>query len=254
MLNSLQSDTRVSEQYMVGFLMEQYAYLVLVSNISFLPERLNRQIDQTLPCPSLKGINEGTDIYGCLFGYSHQLYECITCICDLAAVRRSEGQQPSMSSTARYIDLQHGITSWMPESDSTDDGLAHSGYMYQQACLIFLHTSFHGPHPPTTSLVQAIEPLIRNFLEHFTQLSYEAASWTTISWPCHIAGSCMQDQGQREQISEIIRKSTIRMRLFHQIITTLSRLWTAMDADSTLYGPYGLEEVLSRSNINPCIG
>ncbi|CAO2652299.1 Nn.00g005820.m01.CDS01 [Neocucurbitaria sp. VM-36] len=254
MLNSLQNDTRVSEQSMVGFLVEQYAYLVLVSNISFLPERLNRQIDQALPCPSLGVINKGTDIYGCLFGSSHQLYECITCICELAAIRRAEGQQSSLSSSGRYLELQHNITGWTPGSDSMDDGLATAGYMCQQACLIFLHTSFHGPHPPTQYLVLTIEPLIERFLEHFTQLSYEAASWTTISWPCHVAGSCMKNEAQREQISEIIRKSTIRMRLFHEIISTLSRFWAEMDADTTLYGPYGLEEVLTRYNINPCIG
>lgn len=254
MLSSLQSDTRAAEPSLLGFLEEQYAYLALVSNIGFLPERLNRYVDRSLPSSSLKRLNEGTDNYGCLLGCSHQLFESISHICDLAAERRMEGQQPSISSSARYLNLLYTLDDWTPEIGLPDDGLINAGYMYQQACLIFLHTSFHGPYPPTPSLTLTIEPLVRDLLKHFTQLSYEAASWTTVSWPCFIAGSCMQFQAQREQICQVILQSTIRMRAIQQIIYVLSRLWAKMDANKTLYGPYGLEEVLRMYNINPCIG
>lgn len=254
MLLSLQRNLRPQDQEVVGFFEEQYSYLAVVSNVSPRTLGINHHVDRWLDRPSLDSLNRDSSIYGCLFGCSHQLYETIPRICDLAQRCRDENFEPCSQTRASCQALLASISAWEPDPSMCNDGLESAGRLYQEACLVFLHTSFHGPRPRTAQLDLAVKTALNRYLEHFSQLPYDSAPWTTISWPALICGSCMRDKDQREQLSSIIRRSTIQMRAIDNILHPLSLLWTAMERDDVLFGPYGLEEILAKNKLNLCIG
>lgn len=254
LLTLMRDGQSAADQNLLGFFAEQYAYLALVSNVSFRPGRLGRYLEPELPCQSLEELNSGTQIYGCLFGCSHQLYQSIPAICRLARKRQEEGSRLSESSTSQHHALLEMLLAWEPDPNSADPGFEDAGRMYQRACLIFLHTSFHGALPPTDGLFDLIEPLLESFVESFSRLSYESAAWTTVSWPVLVAGSCMQKQHQRDILGDVVRKSTFRMLAVENILRPLSLLWTDMDSGEDAYGPYGLEAILDRHHLNLCVG
>ena len=221
----LRESNAAADQGMLGFFAEQYAYLALVSNVSFRPGQLGRQLEPDLPCQSLEKLNFGTQIYGCLFGCSHQLYQSIPAICSLARLRQHEGSQASTASTSQYHSLLEALLTWEPDPDSADPGFEDAGRMYQRACLIFLHTSFHGALARTRELLKLIDPLLEAFISSFSRLSYESAAWTTVSWPVLIAGSCMRQQHQRDVLMDVVKKSTFQMLAVENILKPLSLRW-----------------------------
>lgn len=254
MLLSLRAQSATPDDDLFGFFAEQYSYLAVVSNISFRPEQFDRRIHQALPFASLSELNQGKTSYGCLFGCSHQLYESIPLICELARIRMIEADGQSSFTIGRYRSILSSLQSWKVEATFVGSGFDHAGRVYQQACTIFLITAFHGSRGPTAELFAEVEPCLDRFLIHLSQLSYESAAWTTVMWPILVAGSCMRCREQRDGLLKLIVDSTFEMRAVQNMQYPLSLIWSEMDKNADIYGPNGLESVLGRYKVHLCVG
>ncbi|EED17154.1 C6 transcription factor, putative [Talaromyces stipitatus ATCC 10500] len=250
------------DQALFGFCLEQYCYLAIVSNITHGANSCNGERNTEFLEIPLRHLNFGSKIYGCMFGCSHQLFEVIPRIACLAKCHSFSNHRANESRTKDFEILERRIENWQPtlglqqswlNSPQRIEELQIAGNAYQQACLIFLHTSFHGPHPPDTHLFARVDVCTEKFLNYFGQLSTESPAWTTMMWPMIIVGSCLRTARQRRIFTDIVNKSTFQMRIVDSTLRFIQWVWEAYDYDQSTYGPYSIERIIRTKKFNICV-
>lgn len=264
------------DQDLLGFYVEQYAYLAIVSNITLNPGVFGRAVEFDTAKVPLALINYGSRIYGFMFGYSHQLFETIPRIACLASVF---AQYPvDREAICEFKLLERRILDWKPEesrllstkvwdqskttptlplhlhNDKRDQNLILAGLVYQQACLVYLYCCVHGNRRPDEALRGKIEECIGTFLELFSKIPHDCPAWTTTMWPIIVVGSCINDLGQRSLMESVISGSNFNMLAVERTHQLLRWIWDAHDVDDTIYGPNGIETLIGRKGFNICMG
>ncbi|KAI9733577.1 MAG: hypothetical protein M1834_003179 [Cirrosporium novae-zelandiae] len=258
LLLKLQKSKHPVDQNLHGFLLEQYAFLTIVAKITLRVDFQDREVAFDPLVFSLESINRDSNIYGTMFGCAHQLFELIPRISMLANQRLRENEEgiSSFESIAQLRLLEDKIRSWDYSRDDSmrpeENYFALAGRIYQQAILAFLYTSFHGPKPPDADLLAKVEPCISDFLKFFLALPPNTSIWTTMMWPVITAGSCMRQPKQREYIFRALDKTPHLMFVCFRMKEILKWVWEDKSGES--YGPYGIEMMMKRRNINICVG
>ncbi|KAL6411613.1 putative C6 transcription factor [Ilyonectria robusta] len=255
MISEMLKNERIYDQDILGFFIEQYQYLAIVSHIGFGfgLKMLDWNQGQNSPVDSLKTLNKDSPIYGFMFGRSHNLFALIPRIHNLAQQCRHE-EHPAIELETTYSMLLSEITSWDGKDDEYNLGYQLSGLIYQQSLLIYLHMAFHGPKSPTTGLIAKVEPCIELCLQYIESLPADAHTWTTSMWPSLVSGSCMLLETQRNRLSRILSDSLIRFPTLEGMLKALIIYWNDLDEDIDLYGPHGFEMTMKRHNIILCVG
>ncbi|KAH7120366.1 fungal-specific transcription factor domain-containing protein [Dactylonectria estremocensis] len=255
MISEMLKNERIYDQDILGFFLEQYQYLAIVSHVGFGfgLQMLDWKPGNQNTVGSLTRLNKGSPIYGFMFGRSHNLFALIPRIHDLAQ-QCWQKEQPAGEQGLMYSMLQSEITSWEGKDDEHNVGYQLSGRIYQQSLLIYLHMAFHGGRSPTTGLIAKVEPCIELCLHYIESLPAGAHTWTTSMWPTLVSGSCMLLETQRNRLSKILSDSVIRFPTLEGMLKALILYWTQLDDDTDLYGPHGFEMTMKRHNIILCVG
>ncbi|KAK0115656.1 hypothetical protein ONS95_000074 [Cadophora gregata] len=250
-----------------GFLLELYAYLALINNVTLNLESEARLIPFDPFMFSLNSL-EASSSFGVMFGCGHELFEMIPRICELGVECHKDklGVFSSSRSSYLYVALEGKIIAWQPP---LRNGIPYSGdwliaaEIYRRALLVFLHTTFYGPRVTDHLLRSSVDDVIDSVIPVFEQMlgwitldengrTCEPAIATTLLWPLTIIGSCMVQYEHREYLRTILTTSQYEMQSLSCVMKLLDWLWE--DPNDYVYGPYGLEMVMKKRKMNICIG
>jgi len=238
-----------------------YAYLVLVSNITFTGDGASHGL---LDDPLLSSLephrSDGT--YGSMMGCAHGLFELIPSICRFASTRMQEIPYDVVSteSLAQYSQLEQKIRTWTVPGDLTCEGywfeqLSAAAHIYQHALLLFLHTAFLCSSTVDDRAVSWLQPEIDTiFLLAQQLLTAEDPSplANTLLWPTIIMGSCLRRPEQQRLLCTTLMNHNLAIT--DKAALLLDRLWTeGTENGNPLFGPIGLKFVMDKYRIHICM-
>ncbi|KAH7383949.1 fungal-specific transcription factor domain-containing protein [Pyrenochaeta sp. MPI-SDFR-AT-0127] len=250
------------DQSLLDLLTEFYAFFAINANLTLhtdLP--VNREIpeDPFLSSESLVSLNKGSDIHGVLFGSAHELFGLIMPIARSARYLLQHQNLAQRDINLRKYEKQIKAWTYVPSSQSSldrcsdasnPDAYKLAGEVYRQAILIFLYTMFHGPNPPTPSLIAQVDALLDITIYHAAAIPFGAPVQTTMAWAALIGGSCMRNSEHRAILKYSMENVSLSMLSLRRNLSFLEALWEEMDEDELVYGPYGIELTMQRREIH----
>jgi len=240
-------------RHLYGFILETYAYLVIVNIItphSVFPARAVPYLDTLMCLDPLRKY----DSFGILFCGYHGLFELIPNISQMARV---DEENQLRVDTSRYYSLRTKIQEWQfpgsryPEHVDMAQRLA-AGEVYRQALFIFLETAMLGSSVPTEAFKLGIQSYVGTVISSMTKsgvLECELAS--IMLWPTVITGSVLVDDSHRRIFSEGLRSSTYGTWSTIRAAELLELLWE--DDSGEFFGPYGLYRTMKKRGISLCM-
>ncbi|KAH8649537.1 hypothetical protein BGZ61DRAFT_376133 [Ilyonectria robusta] len=247
-----------SERAIEGFILELYAYFVIVANIT--PYGLDE--DRDVPYdPLLGSISElltDYDTFGILFSSLHDLFSLIPVISLLSRRRlqqqgdtRIEAWQPS--STCREVKGVWGMQKAASEGPSRGWSMENHAVaeIYRHALLIYLKASMCGSVVVSGGVVvHEIQQHIAVVLPLFALVSMSSLG-AILLWTTMIVCSCLIDESQQATARSNIRGCRFTTGNVEQAVELLNCLW--QDPAPEAFGPYGLHYVMKKSAINFCM-
>lgn len=246
------------DQAVEGFVLELYAYLALVANIT--PYALDDQ--RTIPLDPVLlslGFLQDYENFGAVLSCGLSLFEKIPIISVLARQRLLEDEttgQCSLESVQTYQSLLQDLLEWTsppPSSDVEDYAFAHRycGETYRHSLLVYLKSSMYGASVrDNPDILAEIQGHIDAVWELFPSLIDSPFGSITL-WPSIILGSCLTNLDQRRDLCGFLRFPRWHLRVTEACITMLKLLWE--DPDRRAYGPYGLYLIMKKNGINFCM-
>lgn len=208
-LMELQRPSNERENTLRGFVLELYAYLALVGNITITSEVGQRSIELDPFLFSLESLAK-YPTFGFMFGCAYELFGMIPRICQLGRRRMMEDRrsESSLELFSQYQTLQQKIQDWEPPTPTyLDTGpektnmLIIAARIYQKGLLIFLHSSFYISNAKDPILAAEVESIADEMFLLLEAISTRAAS--TILWPMIIMGSCLRLPEKRHKLSTL---------------------------------------------------
>lgn len=249
-----------------GFLLELYAYLALVGNITLNLESKDRSIAFDDFMFSLDSLS-GSETFGVMFGCAHGLFELIPRICQMGFDRQEERRKDSMltETSLIYASLWQTIVEWrlregMNDGTESSKQLLVAAEMYRHAMLIFLHATFYGSSINEPVLLELVDVSAREYfplMEEFEKsdsmenLRVPAPIGTTLLWPSINMGSCMRRKDHQQRFRFMLLGSSYNMTIVQRAVQLLDWLWG--DPSEYAYGPYGLEMTMKKQTVNFCM-
>lgn len=214
---------------------------------------------------SLESLGDGKTS-GSMLGCAHSLFQLIPQISQLG-LRRREEQDMSVSSgnlAFQYSLLEVKLEHWEPSVDRYKNSefpgqLLAAGRIYQYAILTFLHTTYYGSDVTNPILLQKVDSLILKLFQLMKERKWAQpnqpkqtpAIATTLLWPYVIMGPCMRDPEHQLHIRSMLQRSPFEMTIVQRVLQLLEWLWA--DSSAYAYGPYGLEIIMKKHNMNICM-
>jgi hypothetical protein len=251
-------------QYIFGYLLEMYTYLVLAN--SFIPygvmERRHVPFDGFVD--NLVLVLSKYDTFGIMFAGCHELFELIPAISRFAAQRLKEEEEAPhaaslTSSDVFYTNTNNRIRDWQqsqPREISADllPKRRAMGEIYRHALFIYLETAALG----TAALPAGADVLARMhkhvacigevLLEHDVPAPTPA---TTTLRPTAAAGPVLPQANERERSVQGLRNSQRANWNSIRTAELLELVWA--DGDPKSFGPYGMYLAMERHRINLCL-
>lgn len=251
--------TAEDSEVVFGFVLEIYAYSVLVNEIcphGLLENRTVVHDEFILSLELLTGCRTSGVVF---FGY-HLLLGMIPEIAQLSGRRVQEGEtDPSADDESCYAELDSRIRGWQNPGFPLDNPSAqtttqHSamGEVYRHALWIFLETAMNGSSIPNQGLRDKIGSHLESMASQL--LGYQLPTSRVapmLLWPIIIAGSIVLEDFGRILLSEGLRNTPYLAWSSIRAAELLELLWA--DDDPRAYGPYGLYLVMKKHNINFCV-
>jgi hypothetical protein len=244
-------DPSHGDQEIRAFLIETYAYMVSVANITVnAPSAYPTLILDTC----IAGLERFQDCKaaGMMFGFSRNLLTLLPSICELGYNRILEENfgKYSFDSVARYKSIQSKIESWQEPSTTENSGvdvkdLVVASKIYKEAIFIFLHTAFYGSKVNDPELLNLIETSISNALPF--SIDNNSPVLSVMLWPCMIIGSCLRGSDVRQYLRGRMLETHFNMTIVLRSVQLLDWLWE--DDAVNAYGPYGLGVVMRKHGI-----
>lgn len=231
------------------FLLEMHAYLSLVVNVTANSEYgFSRDtIDSCMN--ALGGLHESKS-YGAMLGCAHDLFELIPSICKLGETSLQEEREGlySFETMAMYKSFESKIKNWEePEHTfGNNSDFLIAAKIYQQALLIFLHTSFWGSNVSDPVLLDMVDHSIEILLSLIVMVPADSPILTALLWPSMIIGSCLRRPEERAFLQSMMASSLFNNASVSRAVQTLEWLW-----EDGGYGPYGLGATIKKRNISP---
>lgn len=156
----LDLDPKHVDRELQAFLLEIYAYLVSIANVTVnkqptLPDMI---LDPFVTRPERLKSCKAT---GSMFGYARDLITLIPSICTLGYNRLLEDDttgSPAFNSVALHNVIHSKILCWEEPKVEANSGsdtkeLVAAAKVYKEAILIFLHTAFHASQVEDSQLL-----------------------------------------------------------------------------------------------------
>jgi len=260
---ALASTPSPANRELCSFLIELYAYMILVTNITFDGDCVSQGLLQDPLLSSLEQLRPERT-YGFMMGAAHGLFELIPGVCRLANKRLQERSQEiiPLESVSQYSLLEQAIRNWQIPSDLQGEGewpeqLSTAAHIYKYALLIFLHTAFHCSPVADDQIINKLQPEIDVMFPLAQRLlSYETYPplFTTMLWPTMVVGSCVRHPVQRELVRNALLGSPFKMAIIDQAALLLDLLWSQnAESENPLFGPMGLQIVMQENGISFCM-
>jgi len=237
-----------------GFLLETYAYLVSVVNIT---ANTGSDPQTVIFEPFTNALNGYRDLktYGATMGLAQDLLELIPPICQFGYMRIEEDRNNECSpeTMSLYKSLESKIQNWQPpqiipgDDNSTKDRIAAAKF-YQQALLIFLHANFYASNNSDPTFLALVETSLELSFPLVAELPEDSPITATMLWPGLIIGSCLRHPLHRMLLRQRILASPFNMLLVSKTVQLLDWLW-----EEDEFGPYGLGNVMKRHKITHCM-
>jgi hypothetical protein len=238
-----------------GFLLETYAYLVAVVNIT---ANTDSDPQTVIFDPFSNALNEYRDskIYGATMGCAQDLFEIIPLVCQFGYKRMIEERNKECppETIALYKSLESKIQNWQPphiiirDNYSAKDRITAAKF-YQQALLIFLHANFYASKNMDPNFLALIEKSLELSFSLVTYLPEDTSIMATMLWPVLIIGSCLRHPLHRMFLRHRMLGSPFNMTILSKTVQLLDWLW-----EEDEFGPYGLGNVMKRHKITHCMG
>jgi hypothetical protein len=246
-----------SDNAVLGFALEVYAYLVLANNITPSAATGNRLLPVDTLLTSLETLSV-YDTFGIMFAGIHGLFEIIPQISQLYQRILEETAETggcSMESNVIYATLHTRIISWKL-ADAIGAALACQREImaecYRHGLLIYIETAMSGPIVDDPSVICKIQDHVDAIFSYSATLRQAESQYRAILlWPLMISGSCTVKEDQRKILATSLRMSRYQMRLCQIACELLELLWR--DPDKRAYGPYGLLLIMQKYNISYCM-
>ena len=257
---TLASTANSADQELRSFLIESYAYLTLVANITFGDDRVSYDL---LMDPLLSSLEQhrpkGT--YGTMMGCAHGLFELIPSICRLAHARMGGNLHgmASAESLAQYSWLEQRIRTWTVPGNLLGGGewfdqLSTAAYIYKYALLVFLHTAFHCSPIADDQVISRLQPEIDAIIPLALQLlPYDDPSplANILLWPAIIVGSCLRHGEQQRLLQTTLTGHPFNLAITDRAARLLGLLWNEhAEPAKPLFGPMGLQIIMEKYKIN----
>lgn len=238
-----------------GFLLELYSYRALIASITPLGA-LDTQaviVDPFLNC--LQPLSQ-FETYGFNFGCDQSVFEFIPEVSQLTSRRSLEEQSGNFSLEANvsYALLESRLRSWTPaclaEDTLLDRQKITAAMIYQNALLIYLHSSFCDPVPSNSQTLHEME-----FRAHiaFPLLQSLASSMlaSIMLWPMMMICSCLRQEELRKVVREAVAEVDFNSMAVTQLAEVLELLWE--DDNPRAYGPRGLDFIMKKKGWSICM-
>lgn len=248
------------DKFLFGFLLESYAYMVLVN--SFCPPG---ELDRAVPYDAFLSNLSTLAVYpsfGVMFDGSHGLVEIIPEISKLATQRLEEEEASDSLSSLRQT-LHERIAQWerpTPDNDNTGekkvfgaerDAIAEC---YRHALYVYLETSAAGPVVWDADSAVTVQPHIHAIAELVATARLQDSPYTAIiMWPLLIAGSCLIHDELRALLSRVMREGASSTWNSARASQLLEMLWQERITDEKVFGSYGLYLTMKKRGINFCM-
>jgi hypothetical protein len=187
-----------------------------------------------------------------MMGYAQDLFSMIPSICKFGYQRLQEEKEGeySFESLSIYKSLETKINNWQVPKNATDSDIITTAEIYRVSLLLFLHAGFYGSAISNTEFHSLISACLSTLLPLTMDLSPDAPISTTLLWPCMIIGSCLQGpDAATEYLRDRMLNSPFNMLIVSGAVRILDWLWE----DESLFGPWGLGEVMKRHGITHCM-
>ena len=237
-----------------GFLLETYAYLVSVVNVTANTDSDYRTVIFD-PCTEALASCRDSKVYGAMMGCAQGLFELIPSICKFGYERLREGCQEecSLETIGFYKLLESKIQNWQPpkitvKEDAFAKDRTTAAKIYQQALLIFLHANFYGPKVSDPTFLAQVEASLEILLPLVGDFPEDTPIMTTLLWPSLILGSCLRHPLHRMLLRHRMLASPFNMLLVSNTVQILDWLW-----EGEGFGPYGIGAVMKKHNITHCM-
>lgn len=246
------------EKRCTGFVLETFAFLTLISNITpygLLKDRAILFDPFTLSLQHL----EAYETYQIFLGCGRELFEHIPRIALLARQRlheeRSGDDRTSAQTDKAFDQLLYRIKNWSlpPQSPSMAHWRAEHavcGEIWRNALILFLQTSVHGSHIPRDETFDKIQDYV-NIVHQLRTRMRPSPYCTTMMWPGLIVGSCMIRKEQQSALKNGFVQSGFATMNVSKAMMLLDCLWT--DEDERAFGPYGLGLMIEKHGIDLCM-
>lgn len=258
-IRELSKKHTASEDTVLAFLTELYAYMVLVQNISPTTEFSSR----TLPFDPLVSDLERLRQFstsGAMFGCAHGLFELIPAICAFGSERRIQMSmgQTNDESMQEFEDLRSKVVGWRPpELTGSPDWVRQqrSGAEVQRSgTLIFLYAALHQTTLPTAEFVADVQPVVARTLSMGLPLVSNPQGYpmvTIMLWPALLVGSCITNLAQQKIVDKALAiiYATYQADIVESVRRIMNVFWTQKDT----YGPIALDQMIRNGGLKFCI-
>ena len=245
-------DPAHGDQEVCAFLLETYAYMVSIVNITVNTQPAFPSLVLDPYIASLERF-QGCKSFGTMFGYARDLLSLVPTICTLGYNRILEESagECSFESLACYKAIQSKIENWREPSTRENSGidtkdLANAAKVYKEAVLIFLHTAFYASNVTDPELSALVDKSICATLIH-ADFDTDSPVLSVMLWPCMIIGSCLRQPDQREFLRYKMLEAPFNMTVVRSSVQLLDWLWE--DSAPDAFGPYGLGIVMRKYGV-----
>lgn len=245
-------DPTHGDQEVSAFLLETYAYMVSIVNITVNTQPAFPSLVLDPYIASLERF-KGCKSFGTMFGYARDLLSLVPTICTLGYNRILEESagECSSESLACYKAIRSKIENWQEPSTRENSGiytkdLTNAAKVYKEAVLIFLHTAFYASNVTDPELLALVDKSICESLV-FADFDTDSPVLTVMLWPCMIIGSCLRQPVQREYLRYKMLETPFNKTVIRSSVQLLDWLWE--DSASDAFGPYGLGSVMRKYGV-----
>jgi hypothetical protein len=236
-----------------AFLIERYAYTIVLANISMGEESDSWVLDDVAQLfPLMKSSYAGTLGSGTV-GCVHELCQLIPTVSSLAKKRQKEESLgiESWQTISAYLSLYTTIMKW--ESTCTDELYTLCGKIYQHTLLVYLASSFERYEQRSNNDVYCsseYSPLVAlafsNFIPLLDSVLVDSPMSSTLCWPLVVFGSCAKLAEHRELIRArlLAMSSVIGMGNAGETCNLLDVLWSSGDYSQA--NPLSIEPIMKK--------
>lgn len=242
-----------TDEVLQGLVLETYAYLVLVSNITPYGTMMSRTIPLDDFVVKLDHLPRYTT-FGSFFSCGYDVFEYIPKIAILAKQCLDEIAMSGSCSTASkqtYAQLLNELSnlgSCTVVRGAAEEDTQSAREIYRRSLLIFLETAIAGPVVDNVESRRVIQQHVNAVFPHSQEVR-ETNFGTIMLWPLMVVASCLISEDQRNRIRR-------RAELPHRWLTNqlpaaqriLEMLWASDDRSA--FGPYGLFMIMQQHDIN----